>query len=80
MTQKEFGHIVDEYANRLCRFADKLLVNKEQAKDVTQETFTKLWEHRNNIDVSKLKSWLFAVTYNECMGLLRNQKAHGIRP
>ncbi len=74
MTQKEFGHIVDEYANRLCRFADKLLVNKEQAKDVTQDTFTKLWEHRNNIDVSKLKSWLFAVSYNECMGLLRNQK------
>lgn len=74
MTQKEFGHIVDEYANRLCRFADKLLVNKEQAKDVTQDTFTKLWEHRNSIDVSKLKSWLFSVTYNECMSLLRNQK------
>lgn len=74
MTPKQFHSIVDEYTDRLCRFAYKLLTDREQTEDVVQEAFAKLWEHRNNIETTKVKSWLFTVTYNESMSLLKSQK------
>lgn len=74
MTHKQFNDIVDEYSNRLCRFADKLLVNKEQAKDMVQEAFAKLWESRNQVALPKVKSWLFTVVYRMCLNHLQQQK------
>ncbi|HTF82915.1 MAG TPA: sigma-70 family RNA polymerase sigma factor [Cytophagales bacterium] len=70
MQAGEFNHIVDEYSNRLCRFADKMLRNREQAKDIVQDVLTKLWEHRGRVDPQKIKSWLFTVTYRRCLEVL----------
>jgi RNA polymerase sigma factor (sigma-70 family) len=70
MTSKEFNNIVDTYANRLCRFADKLLKSREQAKDLVQDAFTKLWEQRDRVKKDKVKSWLFTVTYRLCLDAL----------
>lgn len=73
MTPKQFNDIVDEYSNRLCRFADKLLVNKEQAKDLVQDAFAKLWENRELVVLTTVKSWLFTVVYHMCINHLKQQ-------
>lgn len=73
MQHNQFNHIVDEYANRLCRFAVKLLKDKDMAKDITQDVFAKLWEQKHLVDVEKIKSWLFTVTYRLCINALEKQ-------
>lgn len=74
MKEKEFHIIVDLYADRLGRFAYKLLNDRDQAKDTVQETFTKLWENRYKIKPEKTKSWLFTVAYNDSMATIKKQK------
>jgi RNA polymerase sigma-70 factor (ECF subfamily) len=74
MTTKEFENIVDIYANRVCRFADRLLCNREMAKDITQDAFTKLWENKSKVELSKVKSWLFTVAYRDSLKQLESQK------
>lgn len=43
MTVKEYNISVDEYSDNLFGFALKHLRNEMSAKDVVQETFTKVW-------------------------------------
>ena len=73
MTHREFENNIDLYANRLTRFAYKLVSDKDQAKDIVQEAFTKLWENRSKIALDKTKSWLFTVTYRESIAWLKKQ-------
>ena len=74
MTTDEYNIAVKEYANRLCRFADKLLLDTDTAKDITQEAFLKLWENKNNINGSKVKAWLFTTTYRLCIDHIQRRK------
>lgn len=74
MTAEEYNAIVHEFKNRICRFAEKLLHSKEVALDVTQDAFMKLWENRNGIDKTKIKSWLFTTVYHQCLQLLKKER------
>ena len=69
MTTKEYNLAVDEYADNVFRFVVKHLGNEMSAKDVVQETFTKVWIKRDDIDYKKVKSYLFTAAYTErCYG------------
>ena len=37
------------------------------SKDVVQDTFMKLWLHKDNINVEKVRSWLFTTAYHEML-------------
>ena len=74
MTIDEYNTTVKEFANRLCRFADKLLLDTDTAKDVTQEAFLKLWENKGTINGAKVKAWLFTTTYRLCINHIQRKK------
>lgn len=61
-------------ADGLYRFALKSLKDEEQAKDVVQQAFLVLWEHREQVEEIKAKSYLFTVAYRRCMDAWRNKK------
>ena len=63
MSSKLYNQAVHDYNNRVCRFVDKLLKNTNTAKDITQETYLKLWENRDKIDFEKVRAWLFTTAY-----------------
>lgn len=74
MTDKEYNHCVTTYADNVYRFIVKNLRHEEDARDVVQSAFEKMWRNRENIDTEKCKSYLFTVAYHQMIDHLRKSK------
>lgn len=74
MTDKEYNECVTLYADNVFRFIVKNLRHEEDARDVVQTAFEKLWRNRADVDGSKSKSYLFTVAYNSMIDHLRKIK------
>ncbi|RZJ31778.1 MAG: sigma-70 family RNA polymerase sigma factor [Flavobacterium sp.] len=48
--------------------------NEEQANDITQEAFIKLWENCKNVEPEKAKSFLYTVANNATLNQIAHQK------
>jgi RNA polymerase sigma factor (sigma-70 family) len=69
--ESEYNDAVKSYARNIFRFVFKTLRDKEAADDVVQDCFLKLWQHRDNIDNQKIKSWLFSVAHHALINYLK---------
>ena len=74
MTEKDYNECVNLYADNVFRFIVKNLRHEEDARDVVQTAFEKLWRNREEVDASKSKSYLFTVAYNQMIDHLRKVK------
>ena len=74
MTEKEYNECVTQYADNVFRFIAKNLRHEEDARDVVQSAFEKLWRNRDQVDGTKSKSYLFTVAYNQMIDHLRKAK------
>ena len=74
MTEKEYNDCVALYADNVFRFIVKNLRHEEDARDVVQTAFEKLWINREAVDNAKSKSYLFTVAYNQMIDHLRKVK------
>src|SRR3954453_3233576 len=74
MTEKEYNECVSLYADNVYRFIVKNLRHEEDARDVVQTAFEKLWRNREEVDGAKSKSYLFTVAYNQMIDHLRKVK------
>lgn len=79
MTEKEYNECVTQYADNVYRFIVKNLRHEEDARDVVQTAFEKLWCNRENVDGAKSKSYLFTVAYNQMIDHLRKVKRMHLR-
>ena len=79
MTEKEYNQCVSEYADNVYRFIVKNLRHEEDARDVVQSAFEKMWVNRADIDNSRCKSYLFTVAYNQMIDHLRKVKRVQLR-
>jgi RNA polymerase sigma factor (sigma-70 family) len=74
MTVKEYNLCVDDYADRLYRFALKTLGDSDAANDVVQDSFERLWVKHENVDYLKVKSYLFTTAYHASIDFIRLNK------
>ena len=74
MTEREYNECVTIYADNVYRFILKNLRNEEDARDVVQTAFEKMWIHRDEVDASKSKSYLFTVAYRQMIDHIRKVK------
>lgn len=74
MTEKEYNECVNDYADNVYRFIYKNLRIEEDARDVVQSAFEKMWRNRETVDYSKSKSFLFTVAYNQMIDHIRKEK------
>ncbi len=64
---------VEEYQNQAWTLARYLLKDAQEAEDVCQEAFVKLWNHQDSVDKDKIRPWLMKVTRNGCLDRLRRR-------
>lgn len=77
MTSKEYNLAVDEYSDNIYRFALKHLKNEMSAKDIVQETFTKVWIKHEEVSYEKVKSYLFTTAYHAIVDWVNKEKRNG---
>ncbi|MGM9508858.1 RNA polymerase sigma factor [Larkinella sp. GY13] len=60
-----FEHIYYQFESKLFQFALKFTGNRDEAEEVVQEVFVRLWERRHFIDPSRnFDGYLFRITRN----------------
>ena len=74
MTEREYNECVRTYADNVYRFILKNLRHEEDARDVVQTAFEKMWRNREEIDPVKCKSYLFTVAYHQMIDHIRKIK------
>ncbi|MEO9211358.1 MAG: RNA polymerase sigma factor [Ginsengibacter sp.] len=74
MTEKEYNQCVNDYADNVYRFILKNLRHEEDARDVVQSSYEKLWVNRDKVDNERSKSYLFTVAYHQMIDLIRKNK------
>jgi len=69
-----FGALVDQYQKAVYNAAYRLVNDPEDAKDVSQTTFIKVYENLSRYDPAhKLYSWIYRIAVNEALNLLHRK-------
>lgn len=73
-----FAVLVDRYKDLIFSLALKMLKNREEAEEVSQDTFIKVFKSLSKFKgESKFSTWIYKVTYNTCLDRLKkNKRAH----
>jgi len=79
MTEREYNECVRTYADNVYRFILKNLRHEEDARDVVQSAFEKMWRNRADVDAAKCKSYLFTVAYHQMIDHIRKNKRVQLR-
>jgi RNA polymerase sigma-70 factor (ECF subfamily) len=75
MLVRDFKTDVLPIHNKLLRFALQILQNEEEAKDVLQDIFLKLWQKRDELGkVENLEAFAIRMTRNRCLDLIRTRR------
>lgn len=73
--KNSFKELFEDYYPVLCSFSLKFIDDEEQCKDIAQEALLLYWERRADFDaLYKVKSFLYTVTRNRCLNVLRRNK------
>jgi RNA polymerase sigma-70 factor (ECF subfamily) len=69
-----FDQLFWYYHKRLYHFALSILKNNEDARDVVQEAFLRIWKNKENLDQqSSFQSFLFTISYNIIVDMMRKK-------
>ena len=74
MTTTEYNKCVDEHADGLYRFILKNIKDEEEARDIIQDSFEKMWRNVENVEGNKAKSYLFTTAYHTMIDRIRKKK------
>ena len=70
-----FRKIVQSYQRMVFSLSLKMLADEEEAKDVVQETFIRVWQGIRSYDPQKpFKTWLYTIATRLCLDRLKRQK------
>lgn len=66
--------LLKKYESQLINYVGKILKNVEKAKEIVQDVFCILWTRDESQIQSHEKAWLFTVSRNKAIDLLRKEK------
>jgi RNA polymerase sigma-70 factor (ECF subfamily) len=70
-----FSVLVDRYKEKIFTLALKMIKNREEAEEVSQYTFIKIYNSLNKFKGdSKFSTWIYKIAYNTCLDRLKKNK------
>lgn len=70
-----FAVLVDQYKDMVYTLGLRMLKNREEAEEVSQDTFIKVFKSLDKFrGKSKLSTWIYRVAYNTCLDRLKKNK------
>ncbi len=70
-----FAVLVDRYKDLIFTLALRMIKNREEAEEVSQDTFIKVYKKLSKFKGdSKFSTWIYKVTYNTCLDKLKKLK------
>src|SRR6476620_784669 len=76
--ERAFTSIVKKYQEKLYWHIRRMVINHDDANDVLQNMFIKVWKGLQNFrEDSQLYTWLYRIATNECITYLDLQKKRG---
>lgn len=67
--------LIRRYLKPIYSFAYRYIGNEQDAEDVTQVVFVKVWRNLKKFDREKsFKTWIFSIAKNSCIDFLRKKK------
>jgi RNA polymerase sigma factor (sigma-70 family) len=78
-SQKAFADLMQRYKDSIYFMSLKMVNNKEDAMDITVETFAKAFEKLDKYQPEyAFSTWLFRVATNNCIDFLRKKKLNTV--
>ena len=72
---KSFAILVDRYKDLVFTLALRMVKNREEAEEVSQDTFLKVFKSLNKFKGdSKFSTWIYRVGYNTCLDRIKKNK------
>lgn len=73
--KQDFNNLFESCYKMLCLYIVQFTKNMDDAEDIVQEVFVKLWIKRHSINInSSLKSYLFKAAYNAYIDSARKEQ------
>jgi RNA polymerase sigma-70 factor (ECF subfamily) len=74
-----FSCLYKRYEPKLLRYIKRIsFSSKEEAEDILQEAYIKIWKNLHDFDESfKLSSWIYRIVHNETISFWRKKKSYG---
>ena len=70
-----FNLLIREYQERVYWHVRKMVIDHDDADDLTQEIFVKVWKNLSSFrEDAKLFTWIYRIATNECLTFLRKKK------
>ena len=70
-----FKLVFDSCYEKLCQYAFTIVKDTDEAEDIVQAMFVKLWERRETLDIKySIRSYLFKSVYHQCINQLEHRK------
>ena len=78
--QEAFRVLVERNIDRMFALALRILGNRDDAEDVVQDTFLKVWSRRAEYQQGRAKfsTWLYRVVTNRCIDLRRRPRTEDV--
>ena len=68
--KKCYHQLFDNYYDNLCQYAYTIVKDMDEAKDIVQNIFLKLWENRMQLEITHIKTYLYRAVYHNSINQL----------
>ncbi|RPD47943.1 sigma-70 family RNA polymerase sigma factor [Hymenobacter sediminis] len=70
-----FNQLVRKYQQKVYWHVRKMVVDHDDADDLTQDVFVKVWNHLENFrQDASLYTWIYRIATNECLSWLQSKR------
>src|ERR1035437_4937765 len=81
MRNYSFNLLIRKYQKKIYWHVRRMVISHDDANDVTQETFVKVWKYLDRFkEESQLFTWIYRIATNESISFLRKKRSRFFIP